>query len=61
MANFGHFFENYGSSPNLWATLSHGKSSVLILAKFVWATFWASFFTNSSGHPAHYYGQNPWD
>jgi hypothetical protein len=28
-----------------------GKSSVLILAKLVLATFWAIFFAKSSAHP----------
>jgi hypothetical protein len=35
----GHFLENYGSSRNLKATFS----SVLILTKMVWSTFWAIF------------------
>jgi hypothetical protein len=40
---------NYRSSANYWATL---RSYVLTLAKISWATLWALFFTNTSGHPA---------
>jgi hypothetical protein len=30
---FGQFFENYRSSPNIWATLFNGKSCLIILTK----------------------------
>jgi hypothetical protein len=32
----------------------YGQNCVLLLEKTVWAKFWASFFTNSSGHPVWY-------
>jgi hypothetical protein len=34
-----------------WATRFHGTSIVLNLMKNSWATFWATFFKNTSGHP----------
>jgi hypothetical protein len=49
---FGQFIENYGSSPDFCAPFSHGNCAKLNLEKLVLATFWAIFFTNSSGHPA---------
>jgi hypothetical protein len=49
---FGLLHENDRSRANFLATFFHGKSHVLILAKIGLATFWAIFFTNSSGHPA---------
>jgi hypothetical protein len=36
----------------LGATFFHGKCYELILKKMDWATFWAIYFTNSSGHSA---------
>jgi hypothetical protein len=36
-------FENYRSSPDLWATFSHCKSYISILPNMGWATFWAIF------------------
>jgi hypothetical protein len=38
-------------SLSFWATFFHDRSVVLILAKMLSATFWAIFFSNSSGHP----------
>jgi hypothetical protein len=38
---------------NFWATfISIKNTNLSITAKMGWATFWAIFFTNSSGHPA---------
>jgi hypothetical protein len=48
----GSFCENYRSSTDNRAASFHGKIDVLIITKIVWATFWAIFFTNASGHPA---------
>jgi hypothetical protein len=39
----GQHFETYRSGLIFGATLSHGKSNVLILTKMVWDTFWVSF------------------
>jgi hypothetical protein len=36
---------------NFGASFSRGKNWALILAKRGWATLWAIFFINSSGHP----------
>jgi hypothetical protein len=30
---FGQFMQNFRNSPNFWAAVFHGKSSILILAK----------------------------
>jgi hypothetical protein len=49
---FGQFSENYISSPHFLDTFLRGYCYASILTKMHWATFWASFFTNSSGHPA---------
>jgi hypothetical protein len=47
---FGQYFEML-----FQGCLFHGKSYVLIWAqKTGWATLWAIFFTNSSGHPGCY-------
>jgi hypothetical protein len=49
-----YFLKNYSNSPKFWATFSTVKVIyVLIFAKMGWATFWARFFTNSSGHPVY--------
>jgi hypothetical protein len=47
------FLENYRSSLNVWVLLFYGNSYLCIDfdKKWAWATFWAIFFTNSSGHP----------
>jgi hypothetical protein len=54
-AYFGHFFENYKSMLS-WASFSTQCTSYVHTYSFWqnmrWATFWASYFTNSSGHPA---------
>jgi hypothetical protein len=39
-------------TPHFWTNLFHGKSYALLLTQTGWATFWAIFFQNSSGHPA---------
>jgi hypothetical protein len=50
---FGQFYENYRSSQSIFATFFHDVScSQMLTKKLRWATFWAIFFTNSSGHPA---------
>jgi hypothetical protein len=41
------------SIPHFWATFSAVKVLHLILTIMVWATFWATFCTNSSGHPVN--------
>jgi hypothetical protein len=46
------FSENYRSSANSRAAFFHNTSYVLILTKKWWGYFLATFFTNSSGHPA---------
>jgi hypothetical protein len=53
---FGHEFtldnlgtENYKSCTDFFSTFFHVKSSVLILTKTGWATFWSIYFANSSG------------
>jgi hypothetical protein len=46
--------ENCRSSTHFWTTLFHGKRYTLIWTKMGWATFWAIFFANSSGHPGRY-------
>jgi hypothetical protein len=48
---FGQFFENYRSKPNIWATLFHGKSCLIILTKTELVFILGNCFTNSSGHP----------
>jgi hypothetical protein len=44
------FYHNWGSIPHFGATFFHGWGFALILAERFWATFWAIFFTHSSGH-----------
>jgi hypothetical protein len=36
--------------PNFWATFPHSLKYAIILTNMGWATFWAIFFTNLSGH-----------
>jgi hypothetical protein len=48
------FFFKFRSCPNFWATIFHGLSNVITLANNDWATVWAFFLTNSSGHPGPY-------
>jgi hypothetical protein len=49
---FGQFFEKERSSPNYVATFFRRKKVIfLVWTKMDWATLWAIFFTNSSGHP----------
>jgi hypothetical protein len=40
---FGRVIENYIISPNLLATIFHGKIYLLALTKVSWATSWAIF------------------
>jgi hypothetical protein len=49
---FGHFFQNDRSSPKCWATLFFSTDYVSILTIMGWATLWAIFSKNSSGHSA---------
>jgi hypothetical protein len=40
---FGSFLMIYRSSPKIWATFFHGKSSALLLIKMGWAKFCVIF------------------
>jgi hypothetical protein len=45
------FCENYRNSTKNWATFFYSKSFALFSQEMDRATFWATFFTNASGHP----------
>jgi hypothetical protein len=47
----GIFFEHYRGSEHFY--LLRLSLCINLSNKWVWATFWAIFFINSSGHPAH--------
>jgi hypothetical protein len=49
----GPIFEIYRSRPIFGAPFLHSKSYAAVFIKtIILATFWAIFFTSSSGHPA---------
>jgi hypothetical protein len=52
--SLGSFFENCKSSPYFCATYFFPRIKLYINfdRSWFWATFWAIFFTISSGHPA---------
>jgi hypothetical protein len=54
------FFESYRRSSIACATFLHVNSYALILTNIGWATLWAIFFTNSSGHPEGHSELHPW-
>jgi hypothetical protein len=53
---FGHYFDNYRSTANYWATFLHSTSYVLILTNTWLGYILGDFFTDSSGHPGGGWG-----
>jgi hypothetical protein len=56
---FRQILENNRRGPHFWATFSVVKVHSSFWQKVIWATFWAIFFKNSSGHPATYLSTYP--
>jgi hypothetical protein len=49
--HFSKMFINYRRSQHSWTIILSKNYEVILTKKVDWATFWAIFFTNSSGRP----------